>query len=61
MARGKLSTEDALTQAIQAVEALDLPTGGDEGGGGGSRKNRRDNTGGNVPESGTNDVFGKIE
>jgi hypothetical protein len=58
MARGKLSTEDALTKAIEAVEALDLPTGGD-GGGGGSRKNRRD-TGGNVPESKTDDAFGEV-
>jgi len=60
MARGKLSTEDALTQAIEAVEALDLPTGGDGGStGGGSRKNRRDKTGGNVPEAveGSGDVF----
>ena len=62
MARGKLSTEDALTQAIEAVEALDLPTGGDddEKGGSGSRKDRRNNkTGGNVPEAaeGSDDMF----
>ncbi len=62
MARGKLSTEDALTQAIQAVEALDLPTGGDGGGDGGDggRKNRREKTGGNVPESKTDDPFGEV-
>jgi len=59
MARGKLSTEDALTQAIEAVEALDLPTGGD-GEGGGSRKSSRDKTGGNVPESKTDDAFGEV-
>ena len=61
MARGKLSTEDALTQAIEAVEALDLPTGGDGSVGGvGSRKNRRQETGGNVPESKTDDAFGEV-
>ena len=62
MARGKLTTEEALTQAISAVEALDLPTGGDddEKGGSGSRKDRRNNkTGGNVPEAaeGSDDMF----
>ena len=62
MARGKLSTEDALTQAIEAVEALDLPTGGDDdkkGDGGGGRKDRRNKTGGNVPEAveGSDDMF----
>ena len=59
MARDKMSTEDALTQAIKAVEALDLPTGGD--GGGGSRESSRDKTGGNVPESKTDDAFGLID
>ena len=62
MARGKMSTEEALTQAIEAVEALDLPTGGDGGGdGGSSRESSRDKTGGNVPESKTDDAFGLID
>tara|TARA_R100000951_G_scaffold43803_1_gene37025 strand:+ start:801 stop:1730 length:930 start_codon:yes stop_codon:yes gene_type:complete len=63
MARGKMTTEEALTQAIEAVASLDniKPTGGDgEGGGGGSRKNRRDKSGGNVPESKTDDAFGEV-
>lgn len=68
MARGKLSTEEALTQAIESVAELDsLKVGGKDGegggdgdtGGGGSRKNRREKTGGNVPEAveGSGDMF----
>lgn len=65
MIRGKMSTEEALTQAISAVESLDLPTGGDNGSTGsqgsqaGKRK-KRNRTGGNVPESTTDDAFGDI-
>ena len=65
MARGKMSTEEALTQAIESVAQLDsLQVGGDDGdgkgGGGVSRKDRRNNkTGGNVPEAveGSGDMF----
>ena len=60
MARGKLTTEEALTQAISAVEALDLPTGDGDGSTDASRKDRRDKTGGNVPESKTDDAFGEL-
>jgi len=61
MARGKMTTEEALTQAIEAVASLDniKPEGNeDKEGGDGSRKNR-DKTGGNVPEAveGSNDMF----
>jgi len=65
MIRGKMSTEEALTQAISAVESLDLPTGGDNGSTGsqgsqvGKRK-KRNRTGGNVPESTTDDAFGEV-
>lgn len=60
MARGKLSTEEALTQAIESVAKLDsLQVGDKDGEGGGSRKSSRDNTGGNVPEAveGSGDMF----
>ena len=60
MARGKLTTEEALTQAISAVEALDLPTGDGDGSTDASRKDRRNKTGGNVPESKTDDAFGEL-
>tara|TARA_R110000868_G_scaffold212748_2_gene462659 strand:- start:2088 stop:3071 length:984 start_codon:yes stop_codon:yes gene_type:complete len=60
MARGRLTTEEALTQAISAVEALDLPTGDGDGSTDASRKDRRDKTGGNVPESKTDDAFGEL-
>ena len=64
MARGKMSTEEALTQSIKAVASLDaieLSGDGDteDGKGTVSRKDRRDPTGGNVPEAveGSNDMF----
>jgi len=63
MARGKMTTEEALTQAIEAVASLDniKPKGDDdkEGGGGGGREDRRNKTGGNVPEAveGSDDMF----
>mgnify|MGYP003630169944 CR=1 FL=1 len=61
MARGKMSTEEALTQAIESVASLDsLKVGGDgDGDSADSRKDRRDKTGGNVPEAveGSNDMF----
>jgi len=64
MARGKLTTEEALTQAISAVEALDLPTGdGDAKNGKGKGAVSRGSlkhTGGNVPESKTDDAFGAV-
>jgi hypothetical protein len=68
MARGKMTTEEALTQAIKSVANLDSlkvggkggDEGGDGGGGGGGRKSSRDKTGGNVPESKTDDPFGEV-
>ena len=64
MARGKMTTEEALAKAIEAVASLDniKPKGDDDKKSGsqvGNRKNR-DKTGGNVPESKTDDAFGKV-
>ena len=63
MARGKMTTEEALAKAIEAVASLDniKPKGDDDKKSGGSRKDRRNNkTGGNVPESKTDDAFGEV-
>ena len=60
---GGMSDAQALKRALEET-ATNFPTkggGGDggDGGGSGGRKNRR--LGGNVPESKTDDVFGKID
>jgi hypothetical protein len=57
---GGMSDAQALKRALEETAAnFPIKGGGGSGGGGGGRKNRR--TGGNVPESGTNDAFGKIK
>jgi hypothetical protein len=57
---GGMSDAQALKRALEET-AANFPNkgGGGSGGGGGGRKDRR--TGNNVPESGTNDAFGKIK
>jgi len=56
---GGMSDAQALKRALEET-AANFPT---KGGGtnGGSRKDSRAKTGGNVPESGTNDAFGLID